>query len=396
MHYWDVSSLIIYLLAGCIFAYLMSNGTKLADKTKISINKSQRVTCDNRRWNLFFFIAFLIFVFLAVGRKVDEYCGGADAIVYVNDFVKGDFTRYSKTDILFGLFSSFIRFFTNNYRIYFFIIYSIIVFSYCYVIKTFCPNYCSFIPLICSIFPFIRSFNTMRSSLAIAVFAIGLCFLKKKKKRYIFLSIILAITSCFIHRMLILHLPSILFYYVYKKIGYKINKGKQVIVSILMIVITVAVSIFLRNYIIKFGIFDNDSTADSSYVQASLGTSIISSYPMYFAHMCLLVVIWFLDNKVRRDDNYLMVKAFCLYDIIIIIPSVVLGIWRANEVLYIFRLIMWGYLVDAEAKLFTTKDNSRLIFRIAVFIVVLGWLIFRIWRTWEKSNLMPYIFDLFS
>ena len=110
--------------------------------------------------------------------------GGKDSYTYELLF-KYSFSgssRFINYDILFGYFNKLIRTFTDNVYIYRAICYAIIVYGYVAFIKYVCPENVSALPFITLMIPYLKSFNTMRTSIAISVFLIGLTLLYRKKR----------------------------------------------------------------------------------------------------------------------------------------------------------------------------------------------------------------------
>lgn len=126
--------------------------------------------------NTAYFMLFIILVLFAVLRKVSYHIGGTDALNYQQYFLSclNTSSRFEDVDLAFGYFTKLIRSLTNSPVAYRFICYSIIAGSYVYFIKYLCPKGISSIPFLILIWPYIKSFNTMRSSLAIAIFLISL------------------------------------------------------------------------------------------------------------------------------------------------------------------------------------------------------------------------------
>lgn len=378
--YFDIFSLLLYVFIGIIGALFIKYS---------NLNKPLHVPFI-RSGELLFYIYFIaLFVGLAVSRKVGYNIGGTDALNYIeifeNAFSGGD--RFEEQEQLFMLFNKIIRSFTANYKIYFLICYFIIVFAYIYFIKNFVHEKISYIPFILLIFPFLKSFNTLRTSLAIALFLIALVLLKKRK--YL-ISYILVIATFFIHRMSILYILFIPFYLLFRRRFVKLQGFRLLIFFVFFIGIGYISARFIQQYVLAFQIVY--SSTDLYYVSTSMGNSILQNWPMMVPYVLLFIAYMFGYNKLDNDSATDLLKILCAYDIIIMPVSLVLGMWRANEYLYLARIIMWGFLIKQYSNKF--ESHSRQTFYIVVFVAFLSWLIFRICSEWNEIGIMPYLLNI--
>ena len=101
-----------------------------------------------------------------------------------------------------------------------------------------------------------------------------------------------------------------------------------------------------------------------------------------------------LKLSLAERKNIEFIKVICYFDLMLIPATYVLGIWRGYEYLYIFRLIMWGYIIDIICSKLTEK--SRMLVKTIVLMAFVGWMVFRLYNTFEQSSLMPYIFEPFA
>ncbi len=94
-----------------------------------------------------------------------------------------------------------------------------------------------------------------------------------------------------------------------------------------------------------------------------------------------------IDSDGEKID---FIRILCTYDIILIPVTYILGVWRGYEYLYIARLMLWAEIIMLIKKRLPT---GKRMFSIMVFVVFVGWMVFRQYNTWEDSGLMPYIFE---
>lgn len=370
--YFDLNSLILYTIIGILGAYCI----------KMGINNRNEVSFP---WQIGYVCLILMYVLLAGLRLVTPNgIGGKDTYGYEIDFLNAflSTSRFDEQDILFGIFNKLIRSITDNVIVYRFICYFIITYAYVYFINTFCKKRISCIPFIVLMIPYLKSFNTMRSSLAIAIILIGLVMLKQKKTLW---SIVLICASVFIHRMSILFVMFFPFYGLLKK--YKFNNSKLwliVIVSALTI-IAYFTAFYIQEYILQMGILIGNDTA---YIKMNRENSILETSVTLFP-LLLISIMWLICmRKLKSNDDISFLKLMVIFDIISTPVAFILGMWRANEYFYVGRLAFWSYLIPA----FSSKFNItiRKVINVVFFILFTAWLVYRICREWEPCGLMPY------
>lgn len=350
--------------------------------------KSLNNNCKISKFEYFLFI--VLYCVFATFRKVDNDIGGADALNYIEifenikkngitDFVRGDFK-----ELVFYYYQYILHCISDNYKIFFAVTYGIIAYSYIYCIKNYIKEEISYIPFILLIFPYLKSFCTLRTSFAIALFLFGVVQLRKNK----ILSAIFFIASIFVHRMSIVFTFIWFFYYIMKELisdmkGLRLGIFLSVSIFLSVIAARGIQYYFLNNRILY--------ATDNWYLKQSVNRAIFDFWPMYFAQLILLLTLLLFEKQDRLSESYEEIRLFCIFDFILCPACLILGLWRANEYLYVFRLLLWGYLISAIGKKF--EKRSRIIYKIVVFFVFLSWLVFRIWSEWDSLKIMPYIFD---
>ena len=193
------------------------------------------------------FSSFLLTVFASIRMVSFGGLGGKDSYTYELLF-KYSFSgssRFINYDILFGYFNKLIRTFTDNVYIYRAICYAIIVYGYVAFIKYVCPENVSALPFITLMIPYLKSFNTMRTSIAISVFLIGLTLLYRKKR---FMAAILILSTMFIHRISVIFVIFLPFYYIIGKRLNSKNTYKIIISSVVLTAICIGCIFLTRLY----------------------------------------------------------------------------------------------------------------------------------------------------
>lgn len=365
--YFDINSFVLYIIIGVFGAYCINDYIKSNKK--------------NVRGLLFFFIAYAS---LASFRSVDFALGGADALNYQENFLNSinSLGEYESKDILFGVFTYLCRIITDSPFLYRVICYTIITYTYIAFIKEFSFYNSSSIPFLLLMIPYLKSFNTMRTSLAIAIFTIGIILLFKKKT---LLSILMILSTFFIHRMSILFILFLPYYYITKNMNINISKPKFLLCLIGYMVIGYIVSVMLQEYIIAANFLTG---ADTYYLSMNSGKSFSESI-VTIVPLCLILIIWYLcDHKLPNNNKVIFIKLLIFFDILIYPISFLLGMWRANEYLFIERMIFWSILIPSSEVFF--KGNSKKIINYSYCILFSLWLCYRFLREWEPCCIMPY------
>lgn len=369
--YFDIQSLLLYVFIGLISAYTIN----------MSVNYKVNLLYPKQTGYIFFYIAFAA---LASLRLVTNGIVGTDASGYEDIFLNSlsSSSRFEEQDILFGLFNKFVRLFVSSPIIYRFICYSIIVVAYLFFIKSFCKKGISCIPFIVLMIPFLKSLNTMRTSMAIALILLGLVLLKDRKTAS---GVILIFLSVLVHRMSILYVMFLPFYAIFKHYNFTASNIKLIIVVSSLTVIGYYLALQVQQYAIALSLLDG---SDAYYISKNLDASIWES-AITLIPLILISVMWIICNRQLSDTKEIsFLKLMISFDIIITPIANILGMWRANEYFYLGRLAFWSYLISIFCCKFEIR--SRLLLKIVFGVLFTSWLVYRITREWEPCGLMPY------
>lgn len=375
--YFDVWTCVLYVTWGMLCV--------------LFINGFMNPTIKVQRSKVYTFLFFITLLFLAVFRKVTYNIGGSDTINYIDNFLtifKGGIDRGdNNTDLEWGFqtVTRLIRSFTDNYRVYFVFIYGIIVYGYIKFIKNSCPKGLVYIPFILLMYPFVRSFNTMRTSVAIAFILMGISCMDKSKWK----SLLLILSSVLFHRISLMFVFVWPFYMIINKTIPNISKGQFVKLSLAGILVIFLISLQVQQYAILFQVVEGN---DASYIQANLGQNYLTRYPLFFGQLMLFVLLIIYYNSIKWDKKNVLLRILFIYDLWMVPAGLVLGMWRSVEYLYFVRLSLWSVLLYAM-----TKNKPRdygTIIKSTFFIVFIAWLVFRIYKEYEDLKISPYIFDI--
>lgn len=389
----DLLTYLIYILMGlfCWFAvktFLRTGATAPAGDGSLLPDRQKKI--EHVLSGVLFVLVLALFAAL---RAVGEDLGGSDATVYVDYFKNATALNYHRenpygiSEPLFFLYNFLFRKITGNFRVFFFFTYGFIAFSYLWFVREYVKDGEVASPFLLVVFLYLKSFCTLRTSFAVAVYLIALTVFKRHK----IASIPLFILPIFIHRMSILYAILPIFYYFYRFVKRRVTVGWQILVFAISAGCSVAGAILLRELVLSFHLI---SGLDASYIENSRGVSLVSQYPMYFSFLLLgllLRILIPLCYKKRNGCDLIDDDLFFLFvfDVIVFPASLVLGMWRANEYLYLARLALWATAFPALVNLTLAKYKKYLYLAFAGCFFL--WLAFRLYSEWDALKIMPYI-----
>ena len=335
----------------------------------------------------------LVLALFAALRKVGEDLGGSDAATYADYFKNATYLAYHRenpygiSEPLFFLYNFVFRKLTANFRVFFFFTYGFIAASYLLFIRAYAKDTETASPYLLIVFLYLKAFCTLRTSFSVACFLIALAVFKKHK----IASVPLFFIPVLIHRMSLLYAILPIFYWFYRFVNKRTTVLERFLVYASCLVCSVAGSILLREFILRFEVF---SGLDASYIASSRDVSLLSRYPMYFSFLLLILLLRVyipLSFKKQKSCALLDDDLFFLFvfDVIVFPASLVLGMWRANEYLYISRLALWSASFPMLVNLSFGKYKKILYPAFASAFVL--WLGFRLFSEWDALKIMPYL-----
>lgn len=372
---WDLKTLIIYCFIAIICAFLLS----IATKSKIKKNK--------------FFINTIIFTILIIFscfRLIINDIGGLDAKAYIQFFLDAEYVKFDLIDIIklngkeyiFYNMLYIVRKFTSNYHYLFFIIYSIIIYCYLYFIEKNLSSNKSWPILMLFILPFINSFNIIRNSLATAI---GLIAITKYKNKKNIEAIFFCIISYLTHYTGIILFVFMVFNAIFEKKIKKKNKTTYLILGLLSIISLGLVS-SIKSFLSNSGY--------SSYV--GLEYSVLGYIPMYILFLLTMLFNEQLIDKLNKDNNVINYNAFLFNLLILPVFLSFNGVTRLNTFFEFSKIIIWIEISNIiKNKITQLKNGSWSFYHFILFFVVISWIIFKIYRIWYGSGIMPYYNELF-
>lgn len=384
--YWSLSTLFFYLFLAFLGMWCMNFIKK----------DSQTFSFKNCLTNKYVLLWLFIWTFFAAFRHVSFYIGGADAKSYIGFFEKCNNVYYDAWmlhaghDVLFKWINKIIRFITDDYHAYFLIVYGFMTFASIAFAQRFSRKEFNIAPYLLVFYLYLRSYNTLRTNLAIAFILIGLIYFADKKitKAYLW-----TFASVLIHKASLLYALALIFIHVFQK-----RRLTLKVASIMILCSVIAASLFQD----WFTMFAGDVDLGGSYASYAVMTEsegfLTNFWKIAFEQIILGLFMALNSTKIKNYINSLAERNtlnvlwhLCIFDMITIPVTFYLNIWRGYEYLYIPRIVMWGLILY----LYTYKRPKyvRIIYTGLYIILFTAWMSFRIERTYEDSALMPYIFD---
>lgn len=385
--HWSSITMIIYILMGTIPTLLIKYATKIQyRKTIIKMDNKKYLFASNK--TIYYFWGWLYITFFATFRKADGIFGGADSLSYIMDFMNSDklvisfkkaitIQNYREPGYMFIV--KFIHYFTDNPKVYFFIIYGFIAFTFLYFISVFASEIKNYAVLPLFIYPFILGFNTMRESLAVSFVLLSIIELNKKKKIttliYLFIATMIHFTAG-----IFFSIPFMYWIANTRLIKNKSISKKRAIVVLFGYFAGAILSIeFLKSIVMTthFYHYINEKQNISGLIRYSVLT---------------ILLIVFYKELVKQYNSHTILVWLSFFDLILWPITSSLNFWRADEYFAIARAIMWCDVSDILINKFISVRKHR-ICKIIIYFLAIIWFSYRIYRTYEGSSLMPYIFN---
>lgn len=315
-------------------------------------------------------IIILYMTVFAAGRYVseDSLIGGADAYAYIMRFENANeyfskfeffgFLRLSNEEPFYTLLTVVIRILTDNYHIYFGVIYGIIISCFVYFVYNMYDKESNLLSLLLLTPYYIYSFNIMRTMLAAALCAVAVVKVKKNKWGKALLFSILAFFS---HYSALIFILVIVGAFLYRRSQFKVNKYKLLIGAICCNIVSFAMFSVIKNILL--------STRYSSYFLADLDYSVLGWIPTIF--LCVVTILFTRDFLEYNNVNYLILIAITM-DFALMYIMVARAGWRMNDYFHLIRMFVLSEFCTVTEKRFE-HGTSRMMAKIAVnvFIVIL-------------------------
>lgn len=323
-----------------------------------------------------------IFTSLAALRYVGDGYGGADAQNYIDCFLYG--YEYS-SEKLFYFIGRVIRSFTDNYHVYFFFVYGIIVAGILLFAKEIFEREVS-IPILFLYFNiYCTSFGVLRQWLAIAIGMMALVLIKKKRK---ILGFMVAICSGLIHFTMLAMGVVVAAYYIVCWISKHIKSGQVLPQKLITSGIAInLITIFLSGIVIVIV----SKGEYSAYVDVSVLSSV--SWLGYIPSIVCLILCLYYEREIVTDD-YSKLQIFCAWaHFSTLYLSIALGFSRLVWCFFPIRVFVLYKLRNVISDRYVwSQQNRKAVPALFDVIVLLDGCIY-MWRT-ISNEALPYLLDI--
>ncbi len=340
-------------------------------------NLCREITIIGRKSNLGWYVQGLLFTVLAAGRAVYGNYGGADANGYKVGFLE---TKDIYEEGFFFL-NKCIRSFTDNYHIYFFIVYGVIVLCMLYFIKGFFDKDADLMSL-CLLFDmYFQAFNVLRQWLAVGV---GLVALVQIKKSRWMCALLFAVISCTIHRTMMVYVCLILFCFIVTRFNWSIDCKKLIKWGIIINALSAATGrLFI--YILKH-------TSYKNYVSADLLAS--HSWAGYIPTIAFCILCMLLARYIQSEESFDTIALLFIWaHFSSMYMCVALGMFRLMSLFQPIRAYMAykvGRVIGYKYKVTKQAMPTKYLFLVLIGMDCLLWMM----RT-VGNGALPYIWEGF-
>ncbi len=336
---------------------------------------------------ILYLILFISLVFISSFRYVGPGIGGADTLWYISLFQNNTDVGFNIEKIitlkqqepLFYLLIKLVRVFTDNYLIFFIIIYSIITIGYLEFFARNLRKGMVIYPVILFVVNYIYSFSAIRVSLALPISFLAVGMYDKGSKKN---AVILTLIAVLFHYSALVILMFFVFYEVYKS---KIFRRKWIIVGTLIIA-SLSISLLINNISFIFEATKYRYYLDNQNNLRGQLPTIFFAFIVILNHKSLVTVM-----KEKAIFLYTVYFSFLL------VPAVMfLGAYRLHSYFDFPKIIVMSYLIAVLKTKFASSDRAgRLLIDFIAFTMIVVWTSYLVIRTSNSALLMPYINRLF-
>ena len=380
---WNWWSLLLYLIVAIVTAICFRQS--VIAKKKESIIKIFKYKLKTKY--IYYFIIFWIFVMFSSFRYIGQNVGGTDTNTYIDYFnaakyIKFDIKetiRLNSYEYLFYNTMFLVKILGGTNRTFLIIVNALMISCIIYYVDKEVDEENKCIWFILAYLPLLKSFNIVRNCISALFGCVALSFLSKNKIRC---SIILAMLAYLNHYIAILLFIAIIFYKYFPN-EFLENRKKIVILNIICIIVPV-ICFPLMKIIMA-------NTGYANYVNR-IQISLWGYIPYFIVYILMIFTPGFKDY-LKRCNHHGYYKI--IYFLSLVLPTFI-AINAAYRVLLFFDLpmiLLLGDLTEYYKKYISNKYVKFYYF--GVIIIVLAYYIFRIYRMWYSSGIMPYYNILF-
>ena len=270
-----------------------------------------------------------------------------------------------------------VKLFGGSYINFEFLIHSAIIISYIYLIDKNFDDSKSSIIIILFFIPLLKSLNIIRNCFAAAICCIGLEKIKNNKWLTGILFVLIAFLS---HYLAIIMFAYLIFYKLFP--DKYINKKTEISLPFVCCLIG-----FVGMPIIKALIEHSGFSGYLNKIQISL----IGYIPIYALYLLMIFTNKFQEYIIRKG-HYIYFKSHIFF--MSVLPITIM-VGAASRLMLFFEIPK--YIIYSDLYLvYREKVKNKKIYDALIFLFLIIWLIFRIYRMWNGYSLMPYKNKIFN
>ena len=376
---WDWATLVFYILLALFCSLLLKKSIKYKKSPKYFKIFNYEL---NYKF-VYYALVIVLLVFIMCTRVIEGEIGGADSLRYNYFFETFNYVPFSLKNILsmhgweYVFFNAMflVKILGGNYMIFSIFVYTIIVSCYVYYFDKNIDDESKWFVSLLFILPYLKSMNIVRNSLAAAISLIGIESIKTNNKKMFIITFVVAYLTHYISVVLLFFG---LFCFLVPENWY-FSKKRCIVIALgtfCLTVIGIPIIKWLLSLTRYAGYLNRIEFSPFGYILYSM---------VYFV---ILFVFKDFIKELKKNNHIIYYKMIVFLSIVVPPFTVVNGTQRLLLYFEIPRFIMYGDLY----KVLETKISNKYkkIFRYCFISFVILWIIFRIWRMYDSSGIMPY------
>ena len=380
---WSWGTFFLYLVVSMCVTGLCKKGAKHralhTDGSFINIQVTKNRSFGSKL-NGYYYVAIFFLVLLATLRT-DQV--GSDTLYYVSWFSSANAVSFDWSKLLnfnqqepaYQLYSVFIRSFTDNYTVFFFITFSFVAWAYIRFIAYFFDNHSDYTFLQLFIFFYVSNMSGIRAACGTVFLLLAYIALDEKKYSK---TIILTLVAALFHYTMLFNLYAIFMTWFMRTKALRKKKALWVLMVVATIILSNTSVYLLKGLFVstKYDYYSSISIEDLSL----LGSIFIIIYGI----LCAVYYKRFISKysiKPKGESNF-----FSSVALLISYPLLyVIGAYRIPNYYALPRLYVWNEITNFVGDDFKNKGKHQIVFKVVVQVIVWLYLLFRFTRSAENG-----------